>query len=124
MTDTIIQIHMSDLLTPSNIMFVLGIFGIVFTIYNRFTNPQIQADKDDALLTQKVEWERQANDKKFIDMGNRLDGAMTLAQNHTHTVDVKVDQLIKVVGDMNVNFSKELGILSTKIDERIPKKSS
>lgn len=113
---------MEDFLTPSNITFVLGIMAIIFSIYNYFRNPQIKSEKTDALLNQRVQWEKEASDKKFSDMGLRIDTAMTTAQNHIHTVDVKVDGLMKDVSLMNVAITKELTRLSTIIEERIPRK--
>ena len=132
---------MSELITPSNILFALGILGVIFTVFNYFRNPQedlekkqLITDKDlsskatilaqkeaegkAGLLAQQVQWEKEANEKKFVEFGLRLDSAMTIAQNHIHTVDVKVDTLIGTVASM----SNEITRLSTIIDERIPKK--
>lgn len=109
---------METILTPSNIMFVLGILGAIFTVYNYFKNPQINSEKTDALLQQRVQWEKESTDKKFSEFGKRLEDAFLLASNHTHTVDVKVDGLIKTVGVM----SNEITKLTTIIEERIPKK--
>ena len=132
---------MSELITPSNILFALGILGVIFTVFNYFRNPQedlekkqLITDKDlsskatilaqkeaegkAGLLAQQVQWEKEANEKKFVEFGLRLDSAMTIAQNHIHTVDVKVDTLIGTVASM----SNEITRLSTIIDERIQKK--
>ena len=62
--------------------------------------------------------EKEANEKKFAEFSLRLTDAMTMAQNHIHTVDTKVDGLIKVVAEMD----KQLTHLATVIEERIPKK--
>jgi hypothetical protein len=109
---------------------ITEIIGAVFMAVNYFKNPQIQLDKKQAIdkteeegkaaiLVQRVQWEKEANEKKFAEMGYRLDTAMTTAQNHIHTVDIKVDALIT-----NINImSNEITRLSTIIDERIPKKS-
>jgi len=128
-------------LTPSNIMFGIGIIGTIFTVYNYFRNPQIKNEeehirteeqiKDKAsLLSQKevenkagvlaeqFKWFMEANQQKFAEMGTRLDNAFTLASNHTHTVDVKVDKLVEVVTMMGNEITK----LSTIIEERIPRK--
>lgn len=109
---------METILTPSNIMFALGILGIIFTVYNYFRNPQIKSEKIDALLQQRMQWTSEATDKRFCDMNVNIKDAMTLAQNHIHTVDTKVENLIKTVGIM----SNEITRLSTIIEERIPKK--
>lgn len=108
--------------SPSNITFIIGILAIIFSVYNYFRNPQIKSEKTDALLSQRMQWEKEASDKQFGAMGLRIDTAMTTAQNHIHTVDVKVDGLMKDVSEMNVAITKELTRLSTIIEERIPKK--
>jgi hypothetical protein len=119
---------------------IIGIIGAIFTIYNYFRNPQENIEKKQikseedlkdkatilsqkevenkaTLLAQQVQWEKEANEKKFCEFGLRLDGALAMAQNHIHTVDVKVDNLIATVGKM----SNEITRLATIIDERIPK---
>lgn len=118
---------METVVTPSNIMFALGIIGIIFSIFNYFRNPQEALDKRTAvdreesegrakILEQRLQWEKDATDKKFFDMGIRLDNSMSLAQNHTHTVDVKVDKLIESVNMLAI----QVGKLETKIEDRIP----
>ncbi len=120
---------MDKLFTTSNIMFALGIIGLLFTIWEKVTNPQIRLDKKQAvdkseeegkarILEQRVQWSKEDNDRRFNEMGTRLTEAMTLAQNHTHTVDVKVDKLIESVNLLAIGVGK----LETVIDERIPKK--
>lgn len=109
---------MSELITPSNIMFSLGIIGTLFTIFNYFNNPQKNSEKNDALLDQRVQWDKDSNDKRFAEMGERMTSALTLAQNHIHTVDTKVDSVIHALGLL----SNEVTKLATIIDERVPKK--
>ena len=119
----------AELLTPSNITFIIGLLGMLFTVYYYFKNPQIRMDKKpaldeaerrrkDDLIEERIKWEREANEKKFCDFGTRLDKSMELAQNHTHSVDVKVDKLIQSVNTMD----NEITRLGTIIEERIPKK--
>jgi hypothetical protein len=130
-----------EIINPSNIMFALGILGVIFSVFFYFRKPQEKLEKkqiiaeenlkDKAtilsqkeaegkaqLLAQQVQWEKEANEKKFNEFSCRLDTAMTLAQNHIHTIDTKVDTLITTIGKM----SNEITRLSTIIDERIPKK--
>lgn len=114
---------MTDLLTAPNITFALGILAIIFSIYNYFKNPQIEEDKKGSLLAQQVQWEKDITEKRFTEMGSRMDAALTLAQNHTHTIDVKVDGLIAMVNDMNLKVTSEITKLSTIIDERVPRKN-
>lgn len=120
---------MQNFITPSNVVFSLGIIGTIFGIYKMFHDPQVSLDKQQDLDKQEVDnkanlleerskWDRDNSDKRFSDMGDRIDQAFTLAQNHTHTVDVKVDKLIESVNLLGNTVTR----LSTIIDERIPKK--
>ena len=111
---------MDPYLTPQNITFILGILAIIFSVYNYFRNPQIKSDKTDALLAQRVQWDKEMSEKRLSDLGLRLDASTTLAQNHIHTVDVKVDNLTNVVNSMNTQLTNEITKLSTIINERIP----
>jgi hypothetical protein len=131
---------MESFLTPQNIMFGLGLIGIIFTVYNFFRNPTVNLEKEQALtdkeidtkatilaqkelenkanvLAEQVKARNEENERRFSDMGIRLDTAMTTAQNHIHTVDTKVDKLIESVNVMGNKITE----LSTIIEERIPK---
>ena len=70
------------------------------------------------VLAEQVKNKDVENERRFSEMGMRLDTAMTTAQNHIHTVDVKVDKLIESVNLMGNKITE----LSTIINERIPKK--
>lgn len=107
---------MEGLLTPSNIMFVIGIIGTIFGIYLYFRTPQEETETKAALLKQQVDITNDDNSRKFIELGSRIDSAMTLAQNHIHTVDTKVDNLTAVINGL----SNEVTRLATIIDERVP----
>ncbi len=109
---------MTDLLTASNITFVLGILAIIFSVYNYFKNPQTESEKKDALLEQKVQWQKEESERRFQEMGKRMDDALALAQNHTHTVDVKVDSLVQTVNEMDKSMTK----IFTILEERLPRK--
>jgi len=98
----------------------LTIIGIIFGAFLYFRNPQVKSEKKDALLEQRMQWEKESNEKRFADMGVRLDTATTIAQNHIHTVDVKVDGLISQVNTL----TNEITRLSTTMEERLPKKQS
>lgn len=131
---------MELILTPSNITFFIGLIATIFSIYLYFKKPQDKIELEQALtdkevdskasilaqkemenkatlLAQQVQWEKEANEKKFAEFGIRLDNSMTLAQNHLHTVDTKVDNLAVLVGVMDKNLTK----LATIIEERLPK---
>ncbi len=108
---------MESQLTPQNITFVLGIMGIIFTIYRHFKDPDVEADKKAGLLAQQVQWSEQGTDRRFKDMQESFSVLVTNNQNHLHTVDTKVDALNQTVAAMRVDIGK----LSTIIDERIPR---
>jgi hypothetical protein len=114
--------------TPDIILAAVALISLVFSAYNYLRNPQQQLDKRQAvehtdiegkaqILAQQVQWEKELNEKKFAEFGTRLDASMTLAQNHIHTVDTKVDALVI---SMNT-LSNEVTRLTTIIEERIPR---
>jgi len=105
-------------MTPSNIMFALGLLGVLFSVYHYFRNPQIKADKTDALLAQKIQWDKEGNERRFAEIQDNIKDAFSLAQNHTHSVELKVDELTK---DVKI-LSGKIIELATIISERIPKK--
>lgn len=118
-----------DATNVSYILSIAALFTIAFTIYNHFQNPQTALDKREALndekadgkaslLAQQLQWEKESNAAKFAELGLRITEAMSLAQNHIHTVDTKVDRLIESVGVMGNGVTE----LRTIINERIPKK--
>ena len=109
---------MENLFTTENVTFGLGILAILFSVYNYFRNPQMKAEKIDALLEQRVKFMNESNERRFCDMNTSIKDAYGLANNHIHTVDTKVENLIKTIGIM----SNEITRLSTIIEERIPKK--
>lgn len=105
--------------------------GVIFTVYNYFRNPQEELEKKQAvdqvaidgkaiLLAQQVQWEKELNEKKFKELGERLDGAFTLAQNHTHEAIVGIKELTTVVNALGNQVTR----LGTIIDERIPRKEN
>ncbi len=108
---------MESQLTPQNITFVLGIMGLIFTIYRYFSDPDIAADKKNSLLAQQLQWSQDGTDRRFKDMNDGFNELVKSNQNHLHTVDTKVDALR---ADMNV-MGKEITRLATIIEERIPR---
>lgn len=133
----------TEILTIPNILFIIGIFGTAFGVYSHFKKPtedlehkQIISEKDlgtkasllaqkevenkAILLAQQVEWEKIANEKRFSEVGLRLNEATLLAANHIHTVDVKVDKCIENITHMSTEITK----LATVIEERIPRRNN
>ena len=130
-----------EIITTSNIMFALGIIGIIIGVYKSINKPQVDLEKTQAineekdkskatvlqqkeaenkasLLAQQVQNEKEDNNRRFMELGELLRSSMTLAQNHIHTVDTKVDVLAK---EVNV-LSTKIAQLTTVIDERIPRR--
>lgn len=116
-------------ITTSSILFILALGGAVFGIYIYFRNPQEQLDKKQALdqaiidgkaavLAADLAGEKHATERRFTEIGIRMDKALELAQNHTHTIDVKCDKIIESVNLLAI----QVGKLETKIDERTPRK--
>jgi hypothetical protein len=101
-----------------DMMFVLGILGVIFGIYQYFRNPQIAEDKKAALLAQEVKTQTNSVDSRFEAMQENFKGLLLQSNNHIHTLEVKIDEINKIIGDVRVNVAT----LSTIIDERIPKK--
>lgn len=115
-----------SLLTPSNIMFVLGIIGIIFTVYNSFRKPQIDSDKTDialkaqsTLLEQRFQWNQEGSDKRFKEIQDNFQSLLLQSANHIHTVDTKVEALSATVAELSNNITR----LTTIIEERVPRKA-
>jgi hypothetical protein len=110
--------EISEIITPGNVTFAIGILGVIFTIYNYFRNPQIKTEQKDALQSQEIKFMCESNDRRFLAIQERFDGMLLQSNNHIHTVDTKVETLTSSINDMG----KEITKLATIIDERIPKK--
>lgn len=80
-----------------------------------------QAENKAELLAREMSWDKEATEKRFADMGQMLREATTLAQNHIHTVDTKVDNLTAIVNFMNLETTKNITELKVIIRERFPK---
>lgn len=122
------------MINQSNIIFILGLFSLGFTAYNYLRNPQLKLDKRQAvsetevdgkakLLAQQFQWDKETNEKKFLEINQRIADAFTLAQNHTHSVELKVDKLIETTNVWHLDISNKITELSTVVNERMPKKT-
>jgi len=109
---------METFLTPNNIMFALGLIGIMFGVYHYFKNPQVNADKKDALLAQQVQWQIEGTERRFKEIQESFQSLLLQSNNHIHTVDTKVTDLAVKVSSVEIAIAK----LGTIIEERIPKK--
>jgi len=119
--------------TPSNIMFVIGLLGVLFSIYNYFRKPQDDLDKKQSLLDQEVDnralvlaqqlqWEKDSNERRFKEVNEAQTTITAYAQNHIHGVDVKIDALTNAVAIMGVDLGNRMTKLETIVEERLPKK--
>jgi uncharacterized protein HemX len=99
-------------------VFVLGIIGVIFGVYQYFRNPQVAEDKRAALLAQEVKTTSTSVEQRFESMQKNFEGLLLQSNNHIHSLDIKIDALNKAMTDMRV----EVATLSTIINERIPKK--
>jgi len=129
--------------TLSLILQIATVLGLIFGVFLYFRKPQEDIETKQALtdkdmtskatilaqkelesktlvLAEQVKSKNEENERRFNDMGIRLDTAMTVAQNHIHSVDLKVDELMKTTNIM----CNKLTELSTVINERMPAKSN
>ena len=124
---------MNNLITIPNVTFALGFLAMIFGVYNYFRKPQEDLDKRQAvsekevdskaaLLAQQVQWQKERTDKRFEEMATTLKDSTAMAQNHIHTIDVKIDSWVETSNSWHVQMSNQMARLETIIDERIPKK--
>lgn len=95
----------SSLLTPSNIIFVIGLLGTIFTIYKSITGPQITSDKKSLRLEDRI----LAMEKSVSE----------IKETHLKTVEQDIKSLTASVNEL----SKTVVRLATIIDERIPRQN-
>ena len=133
------------MLNSENINYILGlvaIVSIIFSIYNYFKNPQEDQEKKLALagkdidgkatilaqkemenkanlLAEQVKWTSGENEKKFAEMGIRIDRAFEVAQNHINTIETEVkSQTVSI----NV-LTNKMTELTAILNERLPKRT-
>ena len=93
-----------EYITPGNITFTLGILGIIFTVYSYFRQPDIDADKKDALLD------------------FRLTAIEKNLTNDLPHIDAQIKDIHNDLSKFKMEISNSITKLSTIIEERIPKK--
>lgn len=109
---------MESTFNPSTVTFIVGMLGVLFAIYRYFKEPQVAADKRDALIGEQMNWMKEGVDNRFKSMQEQIAQLVAQSQNHIHTVDTKVDNVNKSL----VEMGREIVKLQTIIEERIPKK--
>lgn len=111
--------NVSELLTPSNITFCLWLLGVIFSVYNSFKNPQEEIDKKHALVEQKMTLEKQNTDSRLAEMTVNWKESLTLATNHVHTLDIKMDNIQATLSLLQSEIVRQ----NTIIEERMPRKT-
>lgn len=97
---------------------VVSLVGVAFTVYKSWRNPQIEVDKKAELLEERAKWDREQTEKRFKESDENAKQAYALAQNHIHSVDVKVDNVAVGLGELKGEVIK----IATILEERLPKK--
>lgn len=124
---------MEKILTPSNIMFAIGIIGLLFTLWNKIQNPQTRLERQQAvdkiddegkakILEQRVQWEKESTEKKFSEVGVRLENVFVMAKNDISHVDAKVEVMMKDSNAHYLDMTVRMTRLETMINERLPPK--
>lgn len=128
------------------IMFGITAISVLFAVFFYFKNPQEKLDKKQAinevrdeerdknkatvlqqkeaeskatLLAEQVKWDKEANEKKFLEMGIRIDKAFEVAQNHINTIETEVKNQTVSIGALTNKMTE----LTTIISERLPCKN-
>lgn len=107
-----------EFFTPSNITFILGIIGIIITVWRSVKEPQFKSEKVDALLEQKVKFSNLTTEQRFSEINKKFESLQVSNNNHLHTVETKVDALNCTV----VELGKDVVRVQTLLEERLPKK--
>ena len=136
--------EMAELITTSNIVFALGILGVIFSVYNYFRSPQELLErkqlvaeedlKDKAtilsqkevenkaeLLARQVQWDKDANAVKFKEMQDNFYLLLKQSDNHLHTIEENLNKHIVDNNSANLVNATNFTKIFTLIDERIPK---
>lgn len=93
----------ADLITPSNITFVVGMIAIMFSVYKSLTNPQVESDKEVIRLRE--------------DMDTLHDVVSEIKEKHLASVEANIKELSSSVHELSINVTR----LTTIIDERVPR---
>lgn len=102
-------------LTPANITFVLGLIGILFTVFKLIFYPQKEAKTNELLLDQKANFLRDEYDKKFATLDIRFAEITKDNQNHLHTLEKQMDTLTNII----IQQGKDLVRLETTINIKL-----
>jgi len=132
-------------LNLNDVIGILGVMGIAFTVFLYFRTPQesldrrqLVADKEletkatvlaakemenkAALLAQQVDSEKILNEKKFTEINLRMDSSLSLLKSELLDVDRKVDNLITTTTAFHYAISNKMTEIATILSERLPPK--
>ncbi len=102
---------MNEIITPPNIVFTVGMIGILFSIYRYFKEPQIKSDKKESILSLEIQQLKQ----EILDLKKET---INLKDNHIHALQMAIENTNSNVNSLTVQVAK----LATIVDERVPKK--
>lgn len=85
-------------------MFLIGLIGVIFTVYTYFRDPQVKSEKTDAINALQIDTLEQ--------------NLKAVMENHLPHIDQRLNSLHDSINTTNQNVVR----LATIIDERIPKK--
>jgi uncharacterized protein HemX len=119
--------------TLSDISLVASVLAIALAGIAWLKKPQVDMEKRQAvsekevdgkaaLLAQELHWTKESNERRFKEMAEIVTESRALAQNHIHSIDVRVTDLTTLVNTMNVQIGSKLTELQTIISERLPVK--
>lgn len=124
-----------DAATLNYILSIAALFGIAFSIYKSYNNPQKKLEKKQALdekdleskstiLAKQLEWEQKNNAEKFTQLNEALILVNKTSQNDIAHLDSKISILTDNVTNMNLTLTNKITELATIINERIPIKKT
>lgn len=96
----------SSLLTAANITFVLGVIGILFTVWGKVTNPQKKSELSDALQQQREKIFADLYEKRFTETQLQIKELTAVNQNHLHTLETKIDNAVASQNQTNIEIAK------------------
>lgn len=121
-------------MTMNEILNIITLGGVAFTIFLYFKNPQTNLEKrqavneerdknkaetlDFGILKTQFDMMCKINSETFAKLELQIKDAFTIANNHTNETDANVKNLVNDVGGLRNDITE----LKTIINERIPKK--
>ena len=111
------------MLTPELLNYILALIAIVsilFNVWAKIKNPQIKSEKEDALLTQKVQWTIESNERRFVEIHEEIKELIKNYQNDLHTIQGDLKQHIMDNTAANLATATNFTKIFTVFEERLP----